>query len=194
MRISDVLDIKSAPLTRRSPPQSGNFFGQSALGSRMRPAIQPWPVTARASRSWTSGIGYEQLFAFWCVPSDLDWLQPVRFCSRMTAAAGTCHSSSCAAIDRCTFCSGRLTAMGRTTCRATPTRQGDRLLSTQSSHGCRWSFPQHKEWRPGIVQVLRVVVPCAAFDAPLSRGVLFTTSTLTAGAGRQKAAETRPTA
>lgn len=78
--------------------------------------------------------------------------------------------------------------------RMSAARRFELTFSTQSSHGCRWSFPQHKEWRPGIVQVLRVVVLCAAFDAPLSRGVLFTTSTLTAGAGRQKAAETRPTA
>lgn len=58
-------------------------------------------------------------------------LQPVRLCSRMTAAAGTCHSSSCDATDRSTFSNGHPAAMGRTRCRATPSRQGDRLFATR---------------------------------------------------------------
>lgn len=52
----------------------------------------------------------------------------------MTAAAGTSHSSACEAADRCTFSSGHSTAMGHTRCRASPTRQGDRLFATRFGH------------------------------------------------------------
>ena len=50
----------------------------------------------------------------------------------MTAAAGTRHSSSSKATDRCTFSSGYSTAMGQTRGRTTPPRQGDRLFATLS--------------------------------------------------------------
>jgi hypothetical protein len=58
----------------------------------------------------------------------------------MTAAAGTSHSSSCEATDRCTFSRGHSVAMGRKRCRATPTLHGDRLLATHR---------RHSEWQTG---------------------------------------------
>lgn len=48
----------------------------------------------------------------------------------MTAADGTCHSSSCEATDRCTFGSGHSSAVCQTWGRTTPPRQGDRLFAT----------------------------------------------------------------
>ena len=50
----------------------------------------------------------------------------------MSTAAGTCHSSSCAVTDRCTFSSGHSTAVGQTRSRTTPPRQGERLFATQT--------------------------------------------------------------
>lgn len=69
-----------------------------------------------------------------CAASASGWLQSVRFCSPMTTAAETCHSSSCEATDRCTFSSGHKAAMGRTRCRATPSCHGDRLFATHCSN------------------------------------------------------------
>lgn len=80
-------------------------------------------------------------------------MQPVRFCSPKTAAAGTCHSSFCEATVRCIFSSGHSTAMGHTRCRASPTRQGDRLFATlkrRSGTGsqCRWCSDSEPSCRP----------------------------------------------
>jgi hypothetical protein len=63
----------------------------------------------------------------------------------MTAAAGTCHSSSCKATDRCTFSSGHSTAIGQTRGRMTPPLQRDRLFSTRcESHRSRNSTPDSR--------------------------------------------------
>jgi len=52
----------------------------------------------------------------------------------MTAAAGTCNSSSRDATDRCTFSSGHSTAMGKTKGRTTPPLHGERLFATRSGY------------------------------------------------------------
>ena len=52
--------------------------------------------------------------------SDPDWLLTVKFGRRMSADAGTCHSSPCAVTDRCTSSSGHSTAVGQTRSRTTP--------------------------------------------------------------------------
>jgi hypothetical protein len=61
--------------------------------------------------------------------------QVLRYCGPMTAAAGTCHSSSCEPNDRCTFSGGHSTAMGQTRARPTPPHQGHRLLAVGSRCG-----------------------------------------------------------
>ena len=55
------------------------------------------------------------------------------FCSSMSAAAGICHPSSCEGTGCCTFNSGHSKKVGRTRCRAAPSRQGARPFATQYS-------------------------------------------------------------
>lgn len=66
--------------------------------------------------------------------SALGWVQPVRFCNPMTAAAETCHLSSIKASDRCTVSSGHSAVMDRTRCRATTSPKGDWHFATLSGH------------------------------------------------------------
>ena len=65
------------------------------------------------------------------------WLQPVRFCSPVTAVAITGHSSNYDTTDRCTFSSCHSKVMGRTMFLATPTRHGDRLFATRGLNRSR---------------------------------------------------------